>query len=244
MKQYGYCRISRKTQDIERQVRNIQQAYPSAEIRCEVFTGTKVEGRQVLEKLMRDVRSGDTIIFDSVSRMSRNAEEGFTLYKDLMERGIELIFLKEPYVNTETYQQAMRTQLAAPSGIDDADAKELVSDFFVAINKYMLALAERQIRLAFDQAQKEVDDLRQRTKEGIETARLKGKQIGRMTGAVVVSRKEAAIKGLIKNYSSTFFGSNTDKDAIAIINSKPGLHVSPNTYYKYKRQLSESLGKS
>ena len=50
------------------------------------------------------------------------------------------------------------------------------------INKYMFALAREQIALAFAQAQKEVDDLHQRTREGIETARLNGKQIGRPNG--------------------------------------------------------------
>ena len=39
---YGYCRISRKTQNIERQVRNIEAAYPNAHIVKEAFTGTKI----------------------------------------------------------------------------------------------------------------------------------------------------------------------------------------------------------
>ena len=45
-----------------------------------------------------------------------------------------------------------------------------------------MELAKEQIRLAFIQAQKEVDDLRQRTKEGIETARRDGKQIVQKKG--------------------------------------------------------------
>ncbi len=39
-----------------------------------------------------------------------------------------------------------------------------------AINKYLRKLAARQIKLAFDQSEKEVEDLRQRTREGIRTA--------------------------------------------------------------------------
>ena len=46
------------------------------------------------------------------------------------------------------------------------------------INQYLMALAKEQIRLAFDQAEKEVEDLHQRTREGIQTARLNGKQTG------------------------------------------------------------------
>ena len=43
---YGYCRISTKSQSIERQVRNIKELYPEALVLEEVFTGTKIEGRE------------------------------------------------------------------------------------------------------------------------------------------------------------------------------------------------------
>ena len=96
--EYGYCRISRPKQSIERQVRNILDLYPNAYIVKEVFTGTKIEGRNEWNKLYnmvkKDIGSGKEvrIIFDSVSRMSRNEEEGFLLYKELYEMGVELNF--------------------------------------------------------------------------------------------------------------------------------------------------------
>ena len=68
---YGYCRISQKKQSIERQIRNIKEAYPEAVIIEEAFTGTKID-RPEWNKLYKKAKSGDTIIFDSVSRMSRN----------------------------------------------------------------------------------------------------------------------------------------------------------------------------
>ena len=49
-------------------------------------------------KLLKTVKSSDTIVFDSVSRMSRNASEGFALYQDLLEKNVELVFLKEPHM--------------------------------------------------------------------------------------------------------------------------------------------------
>ena len=76
---YGYCRISRPKQSIERQIRNIKAAYPDAVIIQEVFTRTRMD-RKEWPKLMKQIRSGDTIIFDSVSRMSGNAEDGFATY--------------------------------------------------------------------------------------------------------------------------------------------------------------------
>ena len=98
---YGYARISKRSQNIERQVRNILNAYPTAHIVKEAFTGTKIEGRKELDKLLKTVKSGDTIVFDSASRMSRNEEQAIKLYEDLYNRNVNLIFLKEPHINTE-----------------------------------------------------------------------------------------------------------------------------------------------
>lgn len=82
---YGYCRISTLQQNIERQVRNIAAAYPAAHIVREVYTGTACRGRQELDKLLHVVQPGDTIVFDSVSRMSRSAEEGCALYEEQLD---------------------------------------------------------------------------------------------------------------------------------------------------------------
>ena len=97
---YGYVRISTKKQNMDRQIRNIQKEYPEAVIIKEVYTGTKFQGRKELNKLIKQLKVGDTIVFDSVSRMSRDAEEGFQVYQDLYEKGIELIFLKEHHIDT------------------------------------------------------------------------------------------------------------------------------------------------
>ena len=99
---YGYCRVSTDKQSIERQIRNIQKAFPEAIIKQEIYTGTKTDGRKVFEQLLKTVKAGDKIVFDSVSRMSRNADIGFQVYQELYDRKIELIFLKEPHINTET----------------------------------------------------------------------------------------------------------------------------------------------
>ena len=85
---YGYCRISTAKQNIDRQVRNILSVYPDAIIVKEVYTGTKFQGRRELDKILKKVIKGDTIVFDSVSRMSRTADEGFQLYQNLYEQGV------------------------------------------------------------------------------------------------------------------------------------------------------------
>ena len=80
---YGYARVSTRKQNIERQVRNILREYPDAHIIREVYTGTKLQSRKDLQKLINQIRPGDSIVFDQVSRMSRNADEGFELYEKL-----------------------------------------------------------------------------------------------------------------------------------------------------------------
>lgn len=104
---YGYCRISTAKQSIDRQIRNIKAEYPTAHIVQEAYTGTSIFRPEWL-KLYRILKSGDTVVFDSVSRMSRNAEEGFTLYEDLYHKGIRLVFLKEHHIDTETYKSPVR----------------------------------------------------------------------------------------------------------------------------------------
>ena len=230
MKTYGYCRISRKTQNIERQIRNIKAVYPTAIIVQEAYTGTKVEGRKEFEKLLKAVRSGDTLVFDSVSRMSRNAEAGFALYRSFLEQGVELVFLKEPHINTAVYREAADKQIDTIRTGDDA-TDELMAAITSGINRYMLRLAERQIQLAFDQAQKEVDDLHQRTREGIETARLSGKQIGGVPGRKLHVKKADQAKDLIRKYSRDFDGTLSDAECIRLIG------ISRNTYYKYKSEM-------
>ena len=180
---YGYCRISTPKQNIERQIRNILKDFPDAIIIQETFTGARFQGRKELEKLLHIIQTGDTIIFDSVSRMSRNADDGFRLYHKLYNKGVNLVFLKEPHINTETYRKTLNEKeisLNLDSG--DKSTDKLIKSILDALNDYILTLASKQIQLAFEQSQKEVDDLHQRTREGIETARRNGKQIGQQQG--------------------------------------------------------------
>jgi DNA invertase Pin-like site-specific DNA recombinase len=224
---YGYCRISTPKQSIDRQIRNILREYPDAILYQEVYTGTKVEGRKQWHKLMGRVVAGDTIVFDSVSRMSRNAALGFEQYQELYNRDISLVFLKEPHINTDTYKSALSNHITMTG-----TAADIILE---AINRYLMELAKEQIRLSFQQSEKEVTDMRQRTKEGIQTARLKGKTIGHPNGSKYQTKKAAQAKEDIKKLSRDFGGTMKDVDCIRLIG------ISSNTYYKYKRELVAEL---
>ncbi len=220
---YGYCRISTPKQSIERQVRNILKEYPEAHIVKEVYTGTRTEGRKEFEKLLHTVKPGDTIVFDSVSRMSRNAEEGFSDYKQLFHADVTLVFLKEPAINTDTYKEALTRQVPMTGG--DVDL------ILEGVNKFLLKLAEIQIRIAFEQAEKEVQDLHRRTSEGLVTAKLQGKRVGTPKGTTFETKKAVAAKKKMLEVCRDFGGTLSDKDAMKVVG------VASNTFYKYKREL-------
>lgn len=224
---YGYVRVSTDKQNIDRQIRNILAVDASAKIYQEIFTGTKTTGRHEFQKLLNKVQSGDTIIFDSVSRMSRNASEGFELYKKLFGDGVNLVFINEPYINTDVYK-ATRDALVPMTNTD-------VDLILAGVNQYLMKLAEKQVELAFEQAQKERDDLSERTKQGLQTAKLNGKQLGRAKGTVVVTKKSDESKKKILKYSKTFGGDLSDKDLIKL------LEIDKNTYYKYKKELKSQI---
>ena len=222
MKTYGYCRVSTMKQSIERQIRNVKAVYPDAVIVTDEYTGTKLD-RPGWTKLYKQVKPGDTIVFDQVSRMSRDADEGFQVYEELYNKGINLVFLKEPHINTETYKKAMET------GVPMTGTN--VDFILEGVNKYLLSLAKEQIRLAFDQAEKEVEDLHQRTREGIETARLNGKQIGQVKGAKLTTKKSIQAKEIIRKRSKDFNGDLSDLEVMKLTGIARG------TFYKYKREM-------
>jgi len=221
---YGYARTSTAKQNIDRQIRNIEREYPNAIIIQEAYTGTKID-RSEWNRLFATAKEGDTVVFDSVSRMSRNADEGFAVYEELYKRGVNLVFLKEHHIDTATYRKALESNVPL-TGTN-------VDFILEGVNKYLLTLAKEQIRLAFEQAEKEVEDLHQRTREGIETARLAGKQIGQKTGAKLITKKSIAAKEIIIRHSKDFNGILSDKEVMQLTG------LARNTYYKYKAQLKQ-----
>lgn len=221
---YGYARISTQKQSIQRQIDNIKAAYPEAVIIQEAYTGTKMD-RPCWNKLYKCLKAGDTVVFDEVSRMSRDAAEGFTVYQDLYNRNVNLVFLKERMLNTDVFKQ---TQQIAKVGNDIADM------YIDTTNKVLMILAENQIKAAFETAQHEVDFLHKRTSEGIAQARAAGKQIGRAQGATIATKKSKEAKQIILKHSKDFNGSLKDAECMKLTG------LARNTYYKYKKELKNN----
>ena len=237
---YGYCRISTVKQKIQRQIDNIKREYPNAVIITEEYTGTttnRPNWNKLYKQAVSKADKGEkvTIVFDEVSRMSRNAAEGIKLYEELYNRGIELVFIKEPHINTSVYRDKINKQIEKVNATGNKAQDKLIDTIIGALQEYSIDIAKEQIEIAFEQAQKEVDYLHQRTSEGVRQAQLQGKQVGRIQGAKVETKKAKARKQDILKLSKDFEGTNSDIEVMKITG------LARNTYYKYKRELKAEL---
>lgn len=230
---YGYCRISTMKQNIQRQIDNIKREYPNAVIISEAYTGTKVLERPAFSKLLSNLKANDTVVFDEVSRMSRNADEGIKLYTELFEKGINLVFIKEPHINTAVYRDKLNKQLDKLNTTGNKATDRLLDSIMSALHEYTIDLAKEQIEIAFKTAQAEVDFLHQRTSEGVRRAQAEGKQVGRANGAKVTTKKSIEAKAKIKKLSQRFDGHNNDKEVIKLIG------IGRNAFYKYIKEMTE-----
>ena len=231
---YAYCRVSTERQSLKRQLDNIAAAFPEIAERnyyTEKYTGT-TSNRPAWTRLLARVQPGDTIVFDSVSRMSRDAEAGAAQYQELYEAGVNLVFLNEPHINTDVYKDAAQAPATGDKDLDETLIKGL--------NEYLMRLAKRQIWIAFEQAQKERDDLSKRTRDGIRAAMKRRRELGLPLpgynrGRKFETKTAAAAKEVIQQHSKFFGGTLSDADCIKLAG------CSRNSYYKYKAELKASL---
>ncbi|MDD4069702.1 MAG: hypothetical protein PHF05_04530 [Candidatus Izemoplasmatales bacterium] len=94
-----------------------------------------------------------------------------------------------------------------------------------------MSLEEEQIKQAFIQSEKEVNDLHIRISEGLRESRRSGKTFGMPKGAKIKTKKEIECTDIIKKHSKDFGGSLKDGELIKLCG------CSRNSFYKYKREL-------
>ena len=90
----GYARVSTKGQlkeghSIEVQTRDILDRYDGAEIRVEQYTGTTTD-RPIFNKLIEDLKQGDTLVVTKLDRLARNTVEGISIVQELFNKGISV----------------------------------------------------------------------------------------------------------------------------------------------------------
>ena len=93
---YGYARVSTKGQakdgnSLEAQEKALKEA-GATKIYTDAFTGTKTD-RPEFDKLMNELRSGDTLIVTKLDRFARSMSQGSELVSELIDKGIKVYIL-------------------------------------------------------------------------------------------------------------------------------------------------------
>lgn len=230
----GYARVSTATQKLDRQIKNLKDAYPNIIIVAEVYTG-KTDNRPKWNKLLRQCRAGiiEKLVFDEVSRFSRNAEEAIKEYKELYNLGIEMEFLKEPHINSTIFRQSSERKISIDTTKMDSETANLINTVVEGLNDYLMAVAEKQIYLAFEHAQNERELLSKRTSEGLKQAKLMGKTVGRQPGQKIVTRKMKKAMRCIKRNYFLFGGCLNATECMR------AAQITKSTFYRYLKIMRE-----
>ena len=109
----GYARVSTQDQNLDRQLDNLRSA-GCERIYNEKMTGTRSD-RPELRNLLKALRSGDVLVIDSFSRLSRSTKDLLDLVDRLTEMDVHLVSLKENLDTTTATGKLMLTMLSALS---------------------------------------------------------------------------------------------------------------------------------
>lgn len=113
---FGYARVSTKGQakdgnSLEYQEEELKRAGAS-KIYQESFTGTKTS-RPVLDKLLKQLNSGDTVIVTKLDRIARNAKGGLELIDQILDKGCSIRILNMGMFDASPTGKLMRTVMLA-----------------------------------------------------------------------------------------------------------------------------------
>ena len=109
----GYARVSTQDQNLDRQLDNLRSA-GCERIFNEKMTGTRSD-RPELRTMLLTLRSGDILVIDSFSRLSRSTKDLLALVDQLTGMGVHLVSLKENLDTTTATGKLMLTMLSALS---------------------------------------------------------------------------------------------------------------------------------
>lgn len=114
---YGYCRVSTRGQlteghSIEVQKQDILSRYSDAHIEYEQYTGTTIE-RPIFNKVIDNLKQGDTLVVTKLDRMARNTVEGIQIVQKLFDKGIAVHVLNVGLLENTSMGKFFLTTLLA-----------------------------------------------------------------------------------------------------------------------------------
>ena len=148
---YGYVRVSTKEQNELRQVLALREAgIADRNIFLDKQSGKDFE-RQNYKKLIRKIKSGDTLVIKSIDRLGRNYDEILEQWRIIAkEKGTAIVVLDMPLLDTRKNKDLTGT---------------LIADIVLQLLSYV--------------AQTEREFIHQRQAEGIAAAKARGVKFGR-----------------------------------------------------------------
>ncbi|WP_455390505.1 recombinase family protein, partial [Lactiplantibacillus pentosus] len=100
---YGYARVSTTDQKLANQIELLKLA-GAEKIFQEKFTGTTTE-RPEFQKLLRALKTGDTLIVTKLDRFARNTREALAIIQELFKENVKVNILNMGLIdNTPTGQ--------------------------------------------------------------------------------------------------------------------------------------------
>lgn len=172
---YFYMRISTKEstdkQSFNRQYKSLETYAKDNELKFsdryiykDDITGATFDRVEWLE-LESNLKPGDTIVFKEISRFTRQAEQGYIKYMELMQEGINLVFLDNPTVSTDYIKNLMNV----------ANSQNLVTKTALESTIKLLLIVE------LDRVQQEREIIAKRIKQGIKASNNKqGRKVGQL----------------------------------------------------------------
>lgn len=151
---------------------------------AEDVSGKDFENRKEWNRLEKLLQAGDTIVFKDIYRFTREAENGYKKYMELLEKGVELVFLDNSTVNTEYIKSLLNI----------AEQQNLITKTLMESIVKIMIIAE------LDKGEQERLTLIKRIKDGMAAS---DKQAGRKAGALtkMSAELETDIKKLLQDRS-------------------------------------------
>ena len=112
----AYARVSTEQQELARQLDALEK-HGYDKLIQEKYTGTKKD-REGLNKLLDEVRTGDTVVVESISRLGRNTIDILTIIEGLDKKGINFVSLKENIDSNTPTGKAMLGMIAVISQLE------------------------------------------------------------------------------------------------------------------------------
>ena len=206
----GLQKFTRQEQALKRYAKENSIEY-TLEFR-EDKSGKNFTDRKQWKALESILQTGDTVVFKDICRFTRQAEQGYQKYMELLEKGVELIFIDNQTVSTPYIKQLL----------DVAKKQSLVAKTSLESTVKLLLIVE------LDRAEQERQTTVQRIKDGIKASE---KKSGRPTGKL--DKMSDELKEDIKNLI-------TDRN-VKYIDIMKKYNISRNTLKKYETIVRESL---